>query len=281
MGGTITATQISGSLDAKNIVMDVLNQMNAYSNLNAIFQKVPVPELTGTVPVSKPGTVDEDVGEGESTDINGGDFAYVSFDLKKDRKKLARTDESLYKSKVGDPLGPQKIQAATELAQTLDKKIITALESSPQTGACSGVWSTVTNSPLKDIATAVKAILPYRADCVIMPGDVHAAYLATNAIASLSTGNPAAFTGAVGMIPGWNIPIYVDDNATAKTAIVASASGYGALIGNGPVNVRDWDEGGSGMHIYQIDLWRQVKSGIFKTSASLNKTAYVLTAAIA
>lgn len=281
MAGTITATKISGSLDAKNIVLDVLTQAQQMSGLAKIFRAVPVPELTATIPITKPGSVAEDVGELETTDIDTGDFLHVDFSLKKDRVKLARSDEAKYRSKAGDPLAIQKMAAATELARILDKKAVTALQTTPQTGAAAGAWSTVTNSPLVDFATAVAACRPYKADFCVMPSAVHAKYLGTNAIQNLGTGNPQALEGCVGTVPTFGLPIFVDDNVTAKSVIVGSAAGLAACIGNGPVEVREWDEPNSGARIYQMDVFRQVKAPVFKTAADLNQAVYVITGAIA
>jgi len=134
MAGMITATGISGSLDAKNIAMGVLMQAKKMSKISALFQSIQVPELTCTIPVAKPGSVDEDVQELEVSSIDTGAFAHVDFSLKKDRIKIAASDESGYKSKVGDPLMIQKTNGASELARILDKKAIAALETTPQTG---------------------------------------------------------------------------------------------------------------------------------------------------
>ncbi len=279
--GIITAASISGSLDAKNIVMDVLTQANAMSGISRLFNVVPVPELTTTVPIQKPGTISEDVEEFETTEIKGGEFFNVDFSLKKDRVKLAASDEAGFKSKKGDPLALQKVATAAELAGILDKKCVTALQTTPQTGAAAGVWSTVTNSPIRDFAKAVAAIRPFKADFCVMPSAVHEAYLNTNAILSLGTGAPQVLEGAVGTVPVFNLPIFVDDNATAKTVTVGSAAGMGAVIGNGPVKVREWDAPNEGAKIYQMDVFRQVKAPIFKTDAGLNKAVYQLTAVIA
>lgn len=281
MAGMITATGIDGTLNAKNIAMGVLMQANKMSKIAGLFQSIPVPELTCTIPVAKPGAVDEDVEELETSQINTGAFTHVDFSLKKDRVKLAATDESTYKSSAGDPLAIQKTGAAAELARILDKKVIAALQTTPQTGATGAIWSTATNSPLADVATAVAAIGPYPADFAVMPGAVHAKYLLNNTISAISTGNPAALTGAVGMIPGYNIPIFVDENVTAKSAIIGSAQGMAAVIGNGPVKVRQWDSPENGATIYQMDVWRQVKAPIFLTDSNLNQAVYQITGVIA
>lgn len=281
MPGLITAASISGSLDAKNIVLGVLEQAQNYSNLSALFTHAQVPELTATIPISKPGTVQEDLEELEPGKIETGSFTSVDFNLKKDRILLARSDESLYKSKAGDPLEIQKRSAATQLAITLDKKITTALQVSPQTGAAAAVWSTAANSPLRDFATVVAALRPYKPDFCLMRSEVHAAYLATDAIAKIGTGNPAALAGCVGTIPGFDIPIFVDDNITAKSTVVGSAAGLGCVVGDGPVKVREWDDPEKGATLYQIDVFRQAKAPIFKNTSNLNTSVYQITGCIA
>lgn len=275
MPGIITATSISGSLDAKNIVLGVLEQANAMSRISSIFTVAPVPELTATIPIVKPGSIAEDVEELETSDIETGTFLNVDFSLKKDRVKLAASDESKYKSRGGDPLSLQVRAAGNELARILDKKTITALETTPQTGDGSA-WGGAT-SPLPDIATAVAAIYPYKADFCVMPAAVYAKYAGSNAIAGFGAGNPAAYKGAVAVVPGFDIPIYVDANCTANSCTVGSAQGLGAVIGQGPVEVHEEYSMDLGAKIYQMDVFRQVKAPIFKTSGNLNAAVYQIT----
>ena len=279
--GMIGTSQISGSLDAKNIVMGVLQKAVELSNLESICGKTPVPKLTATIPVATPGAVSEDLDEFEVSDIEGGAFTYVSFDLKKDRVKFSVSDEATYKSEAGDPLGIQKIGAATRLANILDKKIVMALQASPQTSAASGQWSTITVNPLADIGYAVTQILPYKADFCVMPAGVYAKYLANNIVKDAGTGNPAAYKGAIGKIPGLDLDIFINSNCTAKSCTVGSSAGLAAVIGNGPVKVRSWDAEELGARMYQMDVFRQVKAPVFKTSGNLNMSAYKLTACIA
>lgn len=282
MGGIIDATGISGNLDAKNLVMQVLQKGIALSNLQSICQKVSVPELTATIPVSAAPSVDEDVEEMELSEIETGAFTKVDFSLKKDRVKLAVSDEAGYKSKAGDPLAIQSTGAGLQLASILDKKIVAALETSPQTHATftGGVWSTSSINPLIDLGQAVAGILPYKADFVVMTSEVYGYYLGNDLIKTAGTGNPAAFAGAVAKVPGLNLDIFVSDYLTAHSVMVGSSTGFAAVIGNGPVKVRSWDDESMGARAYQIDVFRQVKAPIFLNSSSLNMAAYQITAVI-
>lgn len=275
MAGIITATSISGSLDAKNIVLGVLEQASAMSRISSIFTVAPVPELTATIPIVKPGSVAEDVEELETSDIETGTFVNVDFSLKKDRVKVAASDESKYRSRGGDPLALQVRAAGNELAAILDKKTITALQTAPQTGD-GGAWGGAV-SPLPDIATAVAAIHPYRADFAVMPAAVYGKYAGSAAIAGFGAGNPAAYKGAVAVIPGFDIPIYIDANCTANSCTIGSAQGLGAVIGQGPVEVHEEYSMDLGARIYQMDVFRQAKAPIFKTSANLNAAVYQIT----
>lgn len=279
MAGVTTASGISGSLDASDLVTKVLQSGIAQSNVQSILSSVPVPHLTGTIPISSAGSVSEDLEELETSDVQGGEFTNVLFDLKKDRVKLAVSDESRLKSRAGDPLTLQINGAGLQLATTLDKKAVKALETSPKTGAASKKWSTVTNSILYDLAVAKNAIKPYKADFIVMPTDVYTAYLQNDTLETLATGNPTVLEGAEARIPGVNLDIFVDDNCTAKTATVG-ASGFCAVHGKGPVQVRKWDNEDAGAMIYQMDVFRQVVAPIYKTAAGLNKAAYQITALI-
>jgi len=278
MAGLIDASGISGKLDASNIVMQVLQKGVELSNLQSLCQKVQIPELVGTIPVSAAPSVDEDVLELEHSDIETGAFTNIDFSLKKDRVKLGVSDEATYKSKAGDPLGIQTTAAGLQLANILDKKIIAALRTSPQTSDEASHWDTTTVNPLVALSTAVTSILPYRADFVIMPPALYAHYMATDLVKAAVTTIPAAYNGAIGKVPGLGLDIFVSSHCTANEAIVGSSTGYAAVIGNGPVKVRSWDAEDMGGRMYQIDVFRQVKAPIFLNSSSLNQSCYVLTA---
>jgi hypothetical protein len=281
MAGIILASSISGSLDAKNIVMDVITQALDIANLPVLGPTVPVDELTGTVVSQVPVTGNEDLSEWETAPIQTGVFAGVNFDLKKDRVKIAVSDEARMKSRKGDPLILQKSTAADEFARILDKKIVTALQTSPQTGAASAVWSTVTNNPLKDIATAVGALRPYTADYIIMPTAVWSAFAGNNYTAQFVQGNAVSDLGkALTRIPGLNLDVFVNDNVTAKSCIIGCKRTPSFVIGQGPIKVRQYDDPDGG-EVIQIDNFRQVKDAILKNSSNLNRGAYALTSVIA
>lgn len=279
--GRIGASQISGSLDAKNIVMGVLHKAVDFSNLEILCGKTPVPELTATIPVATAGAVTEDLEEYETSDIEGSTFTNVDFSLKKDRVKFSVSDEAGYRSKAGDPLGIQQQGAAVRLGATLDKKIVTAMETSPQTGATAAAWSTVTNNPLIDLGAAVAALKPYGADFVIMPKNVYAKYIGNDFIKTMGTGNPGVMKGSIGKVPGVDLDIFVDDNVTAKSVIVGATNGFPAVVGNGPVKVRSWDDEEAGAQMYQMDVFRQAKAPIFLNSSELSMSVYTVTAVIA
>jgi hypothetical protein len=274
-----TASSISGSLDAADLVTAVLQKGIELSNLQTLVDQVNVPNLTGTVPIASIASVSEDLEELEVSDIEGSEFTYVTFDLKKDRVKLAISDEATYKSRAGDPLNIQINGAGLQLANILDKKTVAAFETSPQTEAASKAWDTVTNNVLYDIGEAVTGILPYKADFIAMPKNVYSAYLGNDTIKDLSQGNPAVLSGAVGRVPGFNLDIFVDDRITAKSFMVG-ASKFCGVMGKGPVHVRKWDSEDIGAMVYQLDVWRQVKAPIYKTSGNLNMALFQKTAVI-
>jgi len=280
MPGLITALDISGSLDAKNIVMGVLEKGVELSNLISITTQCQAPELTGTITIASGGAVIEDLDELEYSDIESGEFTNVDFSLKKDRVKLVVSDESGYKSKAGDPLTIQKTAAGAQLGNVLDKKIIKALETTPQTHTTAGKWDTITNNPLADIGLAVDNILPYKADFVIMTPAVHAKYLANNFVKDVGQGNPAAMKGAVAKVPGVDLDIFINSQLTAASIMVGSSTGVCAALGNGPVRVRNWDDGSIGAKVYQMDVFRQAKAPIFLTSGNKNMSAYQITGVI-
>ena len=278
--GIITASGISGNLDAKNIAIGVLKKQIEVSNLRELCSQVDVPELVATIPVQSIPEGAEDLGDWEWSPIKGSEFTNVDFSLKKDRIKLGVSDEAKYKSRAGDPLSLQIDAAATRLANILDKKIVTALETSPQTHATTAIWSTVTNNPMRDLAMAAAGIRPYKADFAIMPSAVYSAFVGNDYTAKFSEGNPDALSKAIGVIPGLGLKIYVNDNVTAKSVLVGCSGAPACALGNGPVEIRaiDSERGGK---LYQMDVWRQAVAPVLKNASNLNMGVYQVTAVIA
>jgi len=278
MAGTITPSNIDGSLDAKYIAMRVLKGAIEQTDLAPMCMSVQVPELVATVPVYSVPAGNEDLEPMEESEIDGSEFTNVDFDLKKDRVKVAVTDEARYKSRAGDPLTLQIGGASDRLAQILNKKIVTAMNTTPQTSAGAD-WSGA-NNPIADIATAVAALRPYKADYCLMGSTAFANYVGNSSIANFGTGNIGQFANAVAVVPGYNLPIYVssevDDNVADDATFVVASKAPGAVIGNGPVKVRRKDLM-SGAEVYQIDVWREVVSNIHDTGSSTNKAVYKLT----
>lgn len=281
MPGIISGLDIDGSLAAKNVVADVMTSAIELSNLNLLCAHVPVPELIGTVPVMKPAAVQEDVGEFESRPISGSAFTGVDFNLKKDRVFVASSDEAKYKSKKGDPLVLQKDSAGVSLANVLDKKIVKAFEMSPQIVPATTPWSTPTNNPLIDLATAKNKMLPYKADFVVMSDAVNTAYLQNDFLETTAAYAPAQVAGSVARIPGVDLDIYINSNVAENSLIMGASTGAPAAIGTGPVKVRTWDEGPLGAELYQMDVFRQATGPVMKTDADLNMSVCQITNIIA
>ena len=109
----------------------------------------------------------------------------MDFNLKKNRVKVAVADEARYKSMAGDPLSRQEGGASDRLAQLLNKKIVKALNVTPQTRAVAD-WSGE-NNPLTDIGKAVAAIRPYKANGVVMGTVAFANYVGNASIANFGS----------------------------------------------------------------------------------------------
>lgn len=284
MPGIVDTDGISGSLDSGTLVSEVLHTMIGVSSLYQLCRPVPVPNLTGTVPISKGSmTIAEDLEEFERSDVETAEFTYASFSLKKDRAVLAVSDEAKRKSRAGDPMVIQKEDAATNLAAILDKKVIAALETSPQTHATNGAWSTVTNNPMRDLGMAVAGCKPYRADFVVMTNDVWSAWLGNDLYKNIvAYGDTPKLERAVGRVPGLGLDIFVDTEGymTAKSILVG-ASKFAAAYGYGDVEINTERDNNLGAEIYYMDVYRQVLGPIYKNSSNLNKATYQVTAVIA
>lgn len=279
MPGVITSKDIAGSLDAKDTVMGVIRKMIEVSNFNQLCTTVPVPNLEGTIPLQAIMEGYEDLGEWEGTEISGDTFESVKFNLKKDRVLVARSDEAKHRSTKGDPLVLQKDSAGTRLAAMLDKKVVRALQVNPQTDTASAKWDTVTNNPLKDLGLAVAALSPYTPDYAIMPWEVWAAFVANDYTAKYATGNPEKLAGVITNVPGLNLKLFVNSNVTAKSVIIGASGAPSCAIGNGPIEVREYDSPKGG-RVYQIDVFRQALAPILKNESGKNMAAFQITGVI-
>jgi len=274
--GMTTAGVISGYLDRADILRGVLAEGFALSNVVSLLDQVDVPNLDGSIPIYHPGGADEDLDELETSDINGGYFTNVVFNLKKDRVKLAASDEAKFRSRGGDPLQIQISGAGQDLADKLDKKTIAAFDTSPQTGSASAPWSTTTNSIYYDLTTAIQACKPYKANFVVMAEDTFSAYCQNETLLKLSYGTPSVLAGAVGRVPGLGLDIFTDSRVTPGAAFVG-ASKYCAILGKGPAKIGTTDDRNAGAVIYVSDVWRQVKAPIYTNASGLNKALYKIT----
>lgn len=275
--GIIRATDISGSLDAKNIVMGVLKGALELTDLLPLCGKASVPELTATIPVMTIEAGMEDLEEWEEREIEGAEFTNVDFALKKDRVKIARSDEAMYKSKAGDPLALQKGAASLRLAQILNKKIVAALDTTPSSVTGSD-WKTQSNNPISDIGQALAKIKPYKGDFILMDSTAWAAYT-SNVYTAAVTGirpNLAVGPGAISRVPGYDLDIFVSDEVQDGYAYVGARNAPAAVVGNGPVKVRTKDVM-SGGDVYQIDVFRQVKAPIMFDADSSNNACCKMT----
>jgi len=281
MPGVTTATSINGVLDAnaKKILTNVLKESVEMSGVSQLLQRVPVPNLVGSIPVASAGSVDEDLDEFEHSDVNGGKFYNLEYNLKKDRVKLMSSDEAEIKSLKGSPLSIQVSASAMQLSATLDKKSAEALDTAPQTVSAATLWDTPTNNIYKEISRAKALMKPYKPDAIIMTQDVYDAYISNDTLLTLATGNPTVMQNSEGIMPGTSLNIFVDDNITAKSAILCKSQVCGA-IGQGPVKARQWDDGDSGAKVYQYDVFRQAKDCIFKNSSDENMAAVQITGLI-
>lgn len=274
--GLTTAGTISGSLSRGDILRGVLVAGMQLSNIVSVLDQTDVPNLTGSIPIYKSGGIDEDLGELETSSVKGGTWTNVEFDLKKDRVKLAQSDEAGFRSRAGDPLSIQINSAGQDLADKLDKKTAVALQTSPQTDSADKPWGTVTNSIYYDLAKAIKSIKPYKADFVIMSDDAYTAYCQNDTLLKLSTGNPSILQGALGRVPGLGLDIFNDTRITAGSVVVG-ASKYCGILGKGPAKLGTVDDRELGGKMYVADVWRQVKAPVYKTDAGLNQAVFQIT----
>ena len=191
--------------------------------------------------------------------------------LYKDRIRIGVSDESGIDSDVGDPLQLQKTQAAAELAGNLQTLIATSLAATPQVQATAD-WDTV--SPLLTLGQMIQTLRPYQASAVVMAPTPYAQYVAALGNGIFSGGQTEDLQKGISIVPGYGIPVFPSNiwgDQSANSVAVVANDVPGAVLGMGPVKIREWDDYDLGSRMYQYDVWRTPVSNLRQTSANLNR----------
>ena len=216
--------------------------------------------------------VEEDVPEGQAVSIETPEFAGTSVQLTKDVVSVALTDEAVIRAKASGYNLMQLIQqdATAQLASSINKKIVKALDTTPQAGTLFNIRSasiynaiSEAESKMPDGATITAIVCSRQAKVEIM-----------NNLNKISYGGATPGAPATGdTIPGLGIPVF----GTAAVEKVDSDSIYfvssevpGCAWFPGQVKTEFGRNIESGLDLLKISSWSAAKSNLKQTSGNYN-----------
>jgi len=274
--GTMTAAQLDASdILSKKLASGIIQKADGLSVLNTpsvVTRMGDGSDLDYYIPTMDSISAHEDIPEGVKTSISTASYSAIQVTLLKDIVALGITDEMKIRTDAnGLPLwNAEQEAAARKLASLQDKKIVTALDLTPQAGTSINLRATTFYSALSEAEGKI--------------GDYNITAVVCSKAAKteiLSNLNKIAFTGSdpkspiVGdMIPGYNIPIIASSAVTTVDSdsiyFVSSEVPACAWV-PGPVQRDMWRDYESGIDMFKISAFRAAKSNIEQTASSTNQ----------
>jgi len=268
----ITTDSIKDKINQREILADVLLTAQKIGNLDnpAIVRTVQIKGLRGSIPMMGSVNVFEDVGELETSAYENTEFSNFEFDMKKDRIKLAITDEASLENNVADPFALQKESAAQSLASSFDKQIATAITTTPQTVNDCTVG---TDNFFKTFAAAIGKLAPYKMTAMAMTNESFYQILSATELRGANCVQNANGTITIPAFP--TVPVIISDNIPLSTnaegrVVFVSNEVPAAIKAIGAVKSRVYEDEGAGAIIFQSDLFRCVKANVKKNASNLN-----------
>ena len=267
----ITADALKDNLFQEQLIQDILIQAQGYGNLNVpeVVKKVSVVGTDVKVPLMDAVAVTADLPELVGAEVKSPDFASISAKLLADEVKVAFSDEALASPNIKNPMELSIQDAAIGFARTLDAKIASALDTTPQTGTAINVTS---KSPMLAAAEAAGKLGDYEMTAVVGGQTAIGTLMAGLTSASSRT---AGYTVKDGMsyLDGYNVPIITSTSLEKKASgyiFFVSAKAPAAFVFEGQYKTRTYDAPEKRATIYQADVWNAVVGNVRQTSANLN-----------
>lgn len=280
--GDVTAAKLkeSGAIQdaiAKELLNVSIEQANLYNP--AIVTDV---DMRGDLSIKIPGvgttTIHENVAEGQTVGVVAAKMFTDDLVLTKDTSLLYVTDEAEIRGRANgfSPLDLQMRIAENELTKVINKKIMAALNETPQTGTSIDLSS----GNIYDALAEAQGKM-------VNDKDVTAIICSKEAqIKIFSNVNKVAYTGSnpanpyTGMIlPGANIPIFASSAVTGDYLYFLAKDNMPVLFGKREPKYRLADDIDTGATKMRIDNFTGYKSNFLKTddgnyAAGVVKTAW-------
>ena len=267
--GIVTADLLHDVTFQNYIISDVLIQAQGYGNLNhdALVRRWRIPGTHATIPSMSAVQVTPDLAELESSDAKSPDFSGLQVTLKADEIKVAFSDESMMNQNIANPMELTRIDSAIGFARSLDNKIATALDTTPQVG---NAWDSSSSSFLNVAAEAVGLLGNYRLSAVAVGMQAYGEIMA-NIYAGANRTNMVDVRDGLSYLPGYNVPFLTSTSLPQNAIYFSSREVQGVYFLEGEYNTRVYDDPKTRSTVMQSDVYNAVVSNIRQTTGDLNQ----------
>lgn len=228
-------------------------------------------DLKWTVPGIDSVSIHADVPEGQKVGITNAEYFGNDVTLTKDSALISFTDEALIRTRARglDAWGWMAEQAKNKLAHLQDVKIVTQLNTTPQTGTAIDLAS---GNIYDALAEAESMIEDYAITAIVCSRAARTKIFRNVNSLGYTGSNPASPYNGL-KLPGADIPIYASTavgEIDANALYFVSAEVPGCIWAPGPVQTHTWRDEEGGKLNMRIDAFRAAKSNVMQTNSNTN-----------
>lgn len=267
--GITSAASLKDATFQNYLITDILVQAQGYGDLNndALVRRWRVNGTYVTIPTMSAVVVGTDLAEFETVDTKSPKFAGVQAQLKADEIRVAFSDEALMNNNIANPMEMARIDGAIGFARALDKKIATALDTTPQTLSA---WNPSGSSFLNVAAQASALLGNYRMSGIAMGIEAYGTVM-SNIYAGANRTNNVDIRDGLSYLPGYNVPMISSTSLPSDAIYFTSREAPGVYVVEGEFRTDYYRDHDTRSEVMQADVYNAVISNIRQTENNLNE----------
>lgn len=267
--GITSAASLKDATFQNYLITDILVQAQGYGDLNndALVRRWRVNGTYVTIPTMSAVVVGTDLAEFETVDTKSPSFAGIQAQLKADEIRVAFSDEALMNNNIANPMEMARIDGAIGFARALDKKIATALNTTPQT---LDDWNSANSSFLSVAASASALLGNYKMTGIAMGIEAYGEVM-SNIYAGANRTNNVVVENGLAYLPGYNVPIIPSTSLADDAIFFTSKEAPGVYVVEGEFRTDYYRDHDTRSEVMQADVYNCVISNIRQTTANKNE----------
>lgn len=267
--GITSAASLKDATFQNYLITDILVQAQGYGDLNndALVRRWRVNGTYVTIPTMSAVVVGTDLAEFETVDTKSPSFAGIQAQLKADEIRVAFSDEALMNNNIANPMEMARIDGAIGFARALDKKIATALNTTPQTLSD---WNSANSSFLSVAASASALLGNYKMTGIAMGIEAYGEVM-SNIYAGSNRTNNVVVENGLAYLPGYNVPIIPSTSLASDAIFFTSKEAPGVYVVEGEFRTDYYRDHDTRSEVMQADVYNCVISNIRQTTANKNE----------